>query len=66
MCANMPPGSRCPLDGELLCRNVRPTAAGQQAAACTAVPLSAPQAQPVAWEPARGASNVAPVREPRH
>jgi len=66
MCANMQPGSRCPLDGEMLCRNERPAAAGEQAVTCTAAPQPTPQAQPIAWEPMRTARTAAAVPAPQH
>lgn len=42
MCSTMNPGNKCPLDGEVLCRNARPTATGMPPAgtpACTPVAL---------------------------
>ncbi|MDT8990447.1 hypothetical protein RQP54_06160 [Curvibacter sp. APW13] len=56
MCANMEPGAKCPLDGEMLCRNERPSSAGASTLACTPRTAAPNQPQPVQWEPPRSAA----------
>ena len=66
MCANMEPGAKCPLDGEMLCRHERPSSAGAPSLACSARPIATPQPQPVQWEPPRSPATTAAKGLPHH